>query len=397
MRRFNFYANHAIGAYVQRILSALTDNPSIKELDLNISQSLDNVIPNLSGFKNLSSIRIKHRIYGNSIYLESSMMQPVAASPKLKSFEFSVIPSMGGRIYNRLDTVVDDLKIWIEQESSMPLEALKLVNIPMQLTVVLGRVFQNLKHLILRSVDRLVDDISWEGVWEALYDSGCNEHQWLATLVTNGVQPAVGMNALLKYLTFHPGLQALTICDPPIYKVVAREPQLSRLTLDEDEDSPRPLSIDHNTPQAQIDLRNNQNRLWANKLWGEIIPRSAHSLKVLKIQNSQYGLRRYRGDCHGPWSYGPTVSAALRQCTSLTVLYLSVSNVNSDWACDKAKNVEMLPLGPDSAPMTYSKACGRGAPTCLRPIIPRSWGMCINTVVSQHTKLQLPVIYTDNL
>ena len=62
MCRIRFSTHYTVGSYVQRLLSALADNPSVKELDLDISRGYDNFTPDISKFKDLLSMRIRDHL-----------------------------------------------------------------------------------------------------------------------------------------------------------------------------------------------------------------------------------------------------------------------------------------------------------------------------------------------
>ena len=129
---------------------------------------------------------------------------------------------------------------------------------------------------------------------------------------------------------------------------------------------------------------NNQHQSWGNEFWNEIIPRSAHSLTELKLRNYT------RLEKHGPWSYGPQASDAIRQCTSLRKLDLSLSNLDEDWARIKGESLKMLPPAPGSITIREDLLYGawwqyirnNRSAQCTRTIVPRTWALSFNCVVS---------------
>lgn len=244
----------------------------------------------------------------------------LAASPMLETFSLDIDCRDPD---SRLDMLMQEFHVWQTNPgaactTSTYLRNLKLFGIPVQLsTIHVRRLFQNLKHLTLSH--RLViglDDYSytmeqmdWEGIWDALTEAGSNEGLWLETLHTAGVQPPKGFSALFKYLLAHPGLKGLSILHPPFDNIAGDQinPPIPKDALGEE-----------NLRRMNLEC--------ATLFWTKVIPHSAHSLKELTVNSS----------FEGPWCYGPDASNALSQCTVLKKLTISLSRVPLYWAEEKA-------------------------------------------------------------
>ena len=311
---------------LQQVGLALACNPSLKELSINISHFFPrHPIPDISGFKNLYSLHIvmEHDCLSNipNGFMRSSLLV-VAASPMLRSLHLiTKNPYNGGNF----DTLVDVSNIC----SPETLQDLKSVGVPIQLSLDHG--LENLKHLTLThgSCDDLQSwstkyGTAWADIWNALYDAGSKKNLWLETLDTEGVQPECSVAALFRYLACHPGLKKLYIRRPAHDKQLQSEPH-------EDYGNEEEL-------YELLEADDNQNRQWATQFWCEIIPRHSHSLRELSVVPLE----------QGPWSYGQNASTAIRQCFLLRKLEISVSDVDGDWALDKAANFEMADWRPVS-------------------------------------------------
>lgn len=263
-------------------------------------------------------------------------MPAVMASPMLKTFGLECFQEAESSV--GFDALVNEFNLWSTPASGSnttytSLQDLRLLGTPVNhvhTSLAVGRVFQNLRHLTLQDPSRSTN-IAWAEIWDTLYEGGCKDNLWLETLHTEGVQSSDGIDALLKYLSSHPGLKALTIRGPPYDK------GLPYGFFDED------LVIEGPGVGATadfIDAENEKNLQRATTFWDEIIPRFGWSLRELTVNPSS----------SSPWDYGPSASKALRQCKVLRKLGITCSYVDPNWASEKATQFKMkkIPRAPDA-------------------------------------------------
>jgi hypothetical protein len=191
----------------------------------------------------------------------------------------------------------------LQSKSRPELVQLDLVHVPLSNTGIKEILSHKLQQLSISTPPggRYIK-FDWNGLWSALQKIGIK----LTILDVSGTENAI--DKMFTYLLSYTGLQSLAIRD------------------------------------LRMDTREMED-MAARRFWHRIIPQHRYSLTTLFVTP----------DYESEWCYGPRVEVALKKCSSLQDLTISVRNVHSFWAKKKLSEarkfgVEFRDLGkPDGA------------------------------------------------
>jgi hypothetical protein len=251
--------------------------PSLKHLTVRINGEMPgSTLPQLQKFQNLSTLSLScsddlPRSYSREI------ASAIKASPGLSRLRIHNFITLED--YRRRVGKCASLQR-LFQTSRPELEDLELQYVPLASEGIREILSPKLKRLSISTLPgaRRIE-FDWRGLWSALKEAR------IELKILKAWGPENSMEELFSYLLSYTGLQKLSLSD------------------------------------LQLDGQEMEDRA-ATKFWQQVAPHHKNSLtSICAYSKFESG-----------WCYGPLVSAAMQQCSSLRDLTVSVCSVDSSWA-----------------------------------------------------------------